>query len=80
MARASDKERADKVLLGKHVTIHQLRHLHAALMLHGGMPIYDLSRRMGHISIQMTIGLYSHLLPDAHFTGAEVAARALEGL
>jgi integrase len=79
-ARATDKARPDKVILGKHVTIHQLRHLHAALMLKGGMPIYDLSRRMGHTSIQMTIDLYSHLLPDAHFTSAQVAAKALEGL
>lgn len=71
---------AERVPLTKHVTIHQLRHLHAALMLKGGMPIYDLSRRMGHTSIQMTIDLYSHLLPDAHFTGAQVAAKALEGL
>ena len=79
-ARATDKAMPDKVRLGKHVTIHQLRHLHAALMLKGGMPIYDLSRRMGHTSIQMTIDLYSHLLPDAHFTSAQVAAKALEGL
>lgn len=79
-ARKAEKDAPNKVLLGKHVTIHQLRHLHAALMLKGGMPIYDLSRRMGHTSIQMTIDLYSHLLPDAHFNGAQVAAKALEGL
>jgi integrase len=79
-ARTLDKKDPDRVLLDKHVTIHQLRHLHAALMLQGGMPIYDLSRRMGHTSIQMTIDRYSHLLPDAHFTGAAVATKALEGL
>lgn len=79
-ARTADKDAPSRVLLNKHVTIHQLRHLHAALMLQGGMPIYDLSRRLGHTSIQMTIDLYSHLLPDAHFTGAAVAAKALEGL
>lgn len=79
-ASAKDPENPGKVLLKKHVTIHMLRHLHAALMLEAGMPIYDLSRRLGHTSIQMTIDLYSHLLPDAHFRGAEVAERALEAL
>jgi integrase len=60
-----------------HVTVHSIRHLHAALMLHAGMSMYELSSRLGHNSIQMTIDLYSHLMPDAHFRGAEHAARAL---
>jgi hypothetical protein len=32
---------------------------------------------MGHNSIQITADLYSHLLPDAHFRGAQHAAKAL---
>lgn len=64
---------------GKKVTIHSLRHLHAAMMLEAGMPMYDLSRRLGHGNIQMSVDLYSHLLPDAHFSQAAVAAKALEG-
>lgn len=64
---------------GKHVTVHSLRHLHAATMLQAGMPMYELSARLGHNSIQMTVDLYAHLLPDAHFRGAEYATKALEG-
>lgn len=60
------------------VTVHSIRHLHAAIMLGGGMDMYELSRRMGHESVQMTVDLYSHLLPDAHFRGAEIAQKALE--
>ncbi|WP_138443554.1 tyrosine-type recombinase/integrase [Sinomonas susongensis] len=60
------------------VTVHSIRHLHAAIMLGAGMDMYELSRRMGHESVQMTVELYSHLLPDAHFRGAEVAQKALE--
>jgi hypothetical protein len=41
------------------------------------MSMYELSARLGHNSIQMTIDLYSHLMPDAHFRGAEHAAKAL---
>jgi integrase len=61
----------------KNVTVHSLRHLHAAIMLQAGMPMYELSARLGHNSIQMTVDLYAHLLPEAHFRGAEHAAKAL---
>jgi integrase len=64
---------------GRHVTVHSLRHLHAAIMLHAGMDMYQLSARMGHNNISVTVDLYAHLLPDAHFKGAEVAQRALGG-
>jgi integrase len=64
---------------GKKVTIHSLRHLHAAILLEAGLSMYELSRRLGHGSIQMSVDLYSHLLPDAHFSQAAVAAKALEG-
>lgn len=60
-----------------HVTVHSIRHLHAAIMLAAGMSMYELSARLGHNSIQMTVDLYAHLLPDAHFRGAEHAAKAL---
>ncbi|MBP3044902.1 site-specific integrase [Arthrobacter jiangjiafuii] len=63
---------------GNRPRIHDLRHTHAALMLAGGLSIYELSRRLGHESINTTIDRYSDLLPDAHFRGAEVAAKALE--
>lgn len=63
----------------KHVTVHSIRHLHAALMLHNGMSLYELSVRMGHNSIQITADLYAHLLPESHFQGAQVAHKALGG-
>lgn len=63
----------------KHVTVHSIRHLHAAIMLHSGMALYELSVRMGHTSIQITADLYAHLLPEAHFKGAQYAHKALGG-
>lgn len=62
------------------VDVHSIRHLHAAVMLGGGMDIYDLSRRMGHEDFQITVNLYSHLLPDAQFRSSQAAARALDGI
>jgi integrase len=63
----------------KHITVHSIRHLHAAIMLHSGMSLYELSVRMGHTSIQVTADLYAHLLPEAHFKGAQYAHKALGG-
>lgn len=62
---------------GKHVTVHSIRHLHASIMLNAGMSMYELSTRLGHESIDVTIRTYSHFLPDTHFRGAEHAAKAL---
>ena len=64
----------------KHITVHSIRHLHAAIMLHSGMSLYELSVRMGHTSIQVTADLYAHLLPEAHFKGAQYAHKALGGV
>jgi integrase len=61
----------------KHITVHSLRHLNAAILLHAGMSLYELSSRLGHNSIQITADVYSSLIPDAHFRGAEHAAKAL---
>jgi hypothetical protein len=41
------------------------------------MPLYEVSARLGHNSIQITADLYAGFMPDAHFTAAEHAARAL---
>ena len=49
-------------------------------MLHSGMSLYELSVRMGHTSIQITADLYAHLLPDAHWKGAQYAHKALGGV
>jgi integrase len=61
----------------KHVTVHSLRHLHASILVHQGLPLYEVSARLGHTSIQITADLYAGFMPDAHFVAAEHAARAL---
>ncbi|CAH0231991.1 Putative prophage phiRv2 integrase [Arthrobacter sp. Bi26] len=63
---------------GERPRIHDMRHTHASLMLGAGMSPFELSRRLGHESIQTTVDRYSHLVPDAQFRAAEMAERALE--
>lgn len=59
--------------------IHDTRHTHASWMIAAGMEIFALSRRLGHESVTTTMDRYSHMLPDAAFTAAQVAQKALEG-
>lgn len=49
----------------KTIRIHDLRHSHASLLLSLGMNDLELKNRLGHASIQTTLGVYSHLRPTA---------------
>ena len=60
----------------KRPRIHDLRHTHASLMLGAGMSMHELSRRLGHTSITVTIDRYSHLLPDVHERAAAAVSAA----
>lgn len=46
------------------ITIHDLRHTHASLLLKQGVHPKIVSERLGHSSIKITLDLYSHLLPN----------------
>ncbi len=43
---------------------HTLRHTCATLLLSDGTPLFDVSRILGHASIDITANLYGHLVPD----------------
>lgn len=49
---------------------HISRHTYAALSLQGGVPIYNLSKMMGHSSVAMT-EIYSHLIPEAKIAAVD---------
>ncbi|MFF1421236.1 tyrosine-type recombinase/integrase [Streptomyces sp. NPDC058280] len=42
-----------------------LRHFFASTALANGVPIHEVSRWLGHRSINTTIDIYGHLLPSA---------------
>ena len=44
----------------KHIRIHDLRHSHASMLIHLGVPITVISKRLGHSSVKMTLERYSH--------------------
>lgn len=59
--------------------VHDLRHYAASHMIASGADLFEVSRALGHKSIQTTTGVYGHLVPTR--TRPTVAhARELEGL
>jgi integrase len=44
------------------VTLHTLRHTHASQLITSGMDILTVSRRLGHSSAAITLGVYGHLM------------------
>ena len=68
--------------LKKSPRIHDLRHTFASWMLGGDNPmsIFELSRLMGHESINTTTKVYSHLMPESLIKGASLMGAAMTGL
>jgi integrase len=53
------------------VTLHSLRHTHASMLIANGVDILTISRRLGHSSPTITLGVYGHLI---HGTDDRAAA------
>ncbi|OJG72084.1 hypothetical protein RV12_GL001056 [Enterococcus quebecensis] len=46
------------------ISIHDLRHSHASMLVHLGENPKMIQERLGHANIEMTLGTYSHLYPN----------------
>jgi len=51
--------------------VHDLRHAHATLMLGQGVHPKNVSERLGHASVNITLDIYSHVLPGLQAAAAE---------
>ncbi|WP_158862013.1 site-specific integrase [Leifsonia sp. AG29] len=60
------------------IRFHDLRHLHASLLIAAGVPLAVISKRLGHSTISITSDLYGHLLRDANRDAAEAASSLLQ--
>lgn len=48
----------------KKITLHDLRHTHATLLILAGTDVKTVSDRLGHTDIKMTLNTYSHVLKE----------------
>ena len=48
----------------KQIRLHDFRHSHATLLLRYHVPIQEISSRLGHSDINITIKTYTHLAPE----------------
>lgn len=47
--------------LGKTLTLHSLRHTHTSLLAENGIPLEEISRRLGHANSKITKEVYLHV-------------------
>ena len=61
--------------------IHHLRHTHVSHLLDAGVPIVEVSRRIGHASVSITLSTYSHWIQDSQSRSvAAIEAALFRGL
>jgi integrase len=66
-----------KIGLG-HVTLHALRHYHGSELLQAGIDIATVSRRLGHSTPAITLGVYTHVVRSED-RSADVLEAVLKG-
>ena len=54
------------------LTFHSLRHSHASMLISAGVDVVQISRRLGHSSPTITLGVYAHM-----FKKTDTAAAAI---
>jgi len=59
------------------ISLHDLRHTHATLLLRAGVPVKVVSERLGHASAAFTMTVYQHVLPGMQSEAAELFAQLL---
>ncbi len=57
--------------------LHDLRHFHATELIRSGANILEVRDRLGHSSIEITLGIYGHLRPEDRSEIAENFAKVL---
>lgn len=57
--------------------IHDLRHTYCSWLLAAGVPVLEVSRRLGHESMQTTSTIYAHVMPSIDAANASVLDEAM---
>jgi integrase len=60
------------------ISLHDLRHTHATLLLKAGVPVKVVSERLGHASAAFTMSVYQHVLPGMQAEAAATFATLID--
>ena len=61
------------------ISLHGLRHSFASVANSQGVPMFDISRTLGHSSMSVTSNIYTHLFDETETHALNVVAKAIEG-
>ena len=61
------------------IHIHDLRHSHASHLIHEGVPVTTISRRLGHANASITLSIYSHMYEESAGNVATILENAFAG-
>lgn len=53
------------------ISLHDLRHTHATLLLQAGVHVKVVSERLGHANVAFTMNVYQHILPGMQAEAAD---------
>jgi integrase len=59
------------------IRLHDLRHVHATVLLLAGVPLHVVAGRLGHADPSITLRVYAHVVKEAESQAAEVFAAAV---
>lgn len=59
------------------IRFHDLRHTAASIMLQRNVPVFTVSRILGHSKPSITLDIYGHLIPGALAAAAQAMEEAL---
>lgn len=62
------------------ITLHDIRHTHATLLLQAGVPVKVVSERLGHANAAFTMSVYQHVLPGMQAEAAAAFAQVLRNV
>jgi integrase len=65
--------------LGIDAHLHALRHTHVSQVIAAGLDVLTISRRIGHASSAITLGVYGHLFTNTDARAAEIIEAAFGG-
>ena len=57
---------------GTAASLHSLRHTHASSLIAAGLDVLTISRRLGHASPTITLGIYGHLFSNTDDRAAQI--------